>query len=80
MTRQSLAASIGVTKTTMNRLEQGSTRPSTQLIERIASVLEIEMMDLFNFHDSAKPSEAAEAIVLLQRTIELLKKTRSSKK
>ncbi|WP_194850079.1 helix-turn-helix transcriptional regulator [Nonlabens antarcticus] len=51
-TQQDLADKIQVSRQTINAMEKGKYVPSTVLALKLASVFEVEVMEIFNLEDS----------------------------
>lgn len=57
LTQGQLAEAIGVTVDTIGNIERGRNAPTFETIEKIAEVLGVEVMELFDFRTLPPPSE-----------------------
>ena len=51
MTQADLAAQVGVTRQTINAIEQGKYSPSLEVAFKIAKVLDRDITDIFQYKD-----------------------------
>jgi transcriptional regulator with XRE-family HTH domain len=58
-TQAKLAEKLGVSNETVSRMENGKCMPSLLNIERVAHVLQIDLVELFRFRREATPQDIA---------------------
>lgn len=58
MTQADLADRIGVTRQTVNAIEQGKYSPSLEVAFRIAAAFGVPLEQVFHYHPETKPERA----------------------
>ena len=71
LTQSQLAQAIGRTEETVSHIERGLNSTQLEVIQNIATVLSVEMSDLFDFNSHGHQTMDKEKFALIKEVIEM---------